>query len=631
MFNFCCVGGSCVASCKPGTYGDRKTLKCTACPDTCELCKGTEEGPKCTSCLPVKQNNILSGQECVDDCGRSAVRSKYLRLSGNYSSPYMGLLEVKYEGAWHTVCDDLFILNTARVFCRELGYGQPIKYSGGLYGVGSGKIIARHVYCKGDEVSFVDCQQMEWFPGGCSHREDIGLWCQPPTDHDVLTNKCTEKCDPGFFEGKNKICELCNRKCLTCTGGPDNCLTCRNPYFHNGTTCALTCPDGTYPNTTLRVCRPCTAECRTCGGREDNCLSCVRPLLHNGSHCSKKCPAGIYRKEYSCVQDCGLRHYPNHKDKVCHACRLGCLVCSEYSKCTACEHGFVLTKLGTCEQSCTSGQFWTPVDPKSVGVDVSLRLSSVENFRYKGRLEIKHEGVWGTICDDFWDRKSAEVACRQLLFGPPVKINYLRSESYKELNISKIWLDDVDCEGTEERIEDCKAKEWGQNNCVHSEDVHIECARPGISSCESKCPPAFYINGTNCLQCPVNCLNCSSPNNCSLCVKEYFRNGTICIKKCPPGFYEDDDSEDRQCMPCHQECQTCTGPLSTDCSSCGEPRLLQGDMCVLSCSDGFYKREQNPNIELWRKKGPYEGVVRVRWLNIKFYYILVSTMHSGFS
>ena len=203
------------------------------------------------------------------------------------------------------------------------------------------QIIARNVHCKGDEVSFVDCGQMEWFPGGCSHREDIGLWCQPPTDHDVLTNKCTEKCVPGFFEGKNKICELCNRKCLTCTGGPDNCLTCRNPYFHNGTTCALTCPDGKYPNTTLRVCRPCTAECRTCGGREDNCLSCVRPLLHNGSHCGKKCPAGVYRKEYSCVRDCGLRHYPNHKDGVCHACRLGCLVCSEYSKCTACEHGFV--------------------------------------------------------------------------------------------------------------------------------------------------------------------------------------------------------------------------------------------------------------------------------------------------
>jgi len=38
-----------------------------------------------------------------------------------------------------------------------------------------------------------------------------------------------------------------------------------------------------------------------------------------------------------------------------------------------------------------------------------------------------------------------------------------------------IWLDDIQCTGTESDIGSCRHADWGVENCGHSEDVSISC------------------------------------------------------------------------------------------------------------------------------------------------------------
>ena len=83
-----------------------------------------------------------------------------------------------------------------------------------------------------------------------------------------------------------------------------------------------------------------------------------------------------------------------------------------------------------------------------------------------------YNGEWGTVCDGGWDLNDSQVVCSELGFGHAIAA---RHGAFYGQGSGEIWLDDLNCVGTEWSIVNCSHRGWGIENCDHSEDSGVKC------------------------------------------------------------------------------------------------------------------------------------------------------------
>ncbi|XP_011898735.1 PREDICTED: putative DMBT1-like protein [Cercocebus atys] len=347
------------------------------------------------------------------------------------SSRCSGRVEILHQGAWGTVCDDLWDLNEAEVVCRQLGCGQAVSGPGEAhFGPGSGDIFLDNLQCSGVEHNLGQCAHLGWSEHNCGHHEDASVICSDTEDLPPPTPPGSSTASQDHIKGGSNSC-----------GGVTSSLSgsFSSPQYPENYPTDIQCVWEIHVDTKFRI------ELIILSLKLEDIPGCPYDSVEifNGPRI-----ASLSMGKF-CAPETVIFFSSSHIMTVVFQSDSMKTNTGFYALFNAFPQG--------ARQSEDGPELWL--------VGGSGQCS--------GHVGVLHKGSWGAVCGDLWDLNEAEVVCQQLgcdwAIAAPGKAHFGPGSG-------DILLDNIQCSGSENHLGQCPSSGWSDDNCGHHEDASVVCS-----------------------------------------------------------------------------------------------------------------------------------------------------------
>ncbi|XP_053388125.1 scavenger receptor cysteine-rich type 1 protein M160-like isoform X2 [Mercenaria mercenaria] len=159
---------------------------------------------------------------CTDHSRDVAVACNvgYLNITNtrlvNGSGPYDGRIELYVDGKWGSIDRRFIDMYQAKTICNTHGASLAMYFDTAIYGVGTGPILIRHLYCTKEMDTVNSCLLSSPYRPNSSHLFDLSIVCTPCGLPEIYNGdpvafngtELTVACHTGFYPTQIKM------KCL---------------------------------------------------------------------------------------------------------------------------------------------------------------------------------------------------------------------------------------------------------------------------------------------------------------------------------------------------------------------------------------------------------------------------------